>query len=368
MVTSSFLPGRGGIESFLAELCALVAPRLAVLAPAERDGRAIPGDLGYPTRGYAGSMLLPRPQIVDAIERAARDHGTDRILFGTPWPLLLLGPRLKRRGLRYASLVYGAETLLPSRVPGLSRALAQAFAEAELLLVISRFTEGVVRSLLEQRRSPAPPIDFVSAHIDLHRFHAGAGGAEARGALGIRDDDRVVLSFGRLVKRKGVHRLLEALPAIGARVPETVAVIAGAGPQERRLRRRAAGAGRVYFAGRVPDAQAPGVYAAADVFVLPVADRWFGLEAEGLGVVLLEAAACEVPCVTGRSGGSPEAVVDGQTGFVVDATRREELVERIVWMLEHRDEARAMGRAGRSFVEQRFSAAKPPTALLEWLS
>ncbi|MGH2819462.1 MAG: hypothetical protein ACRDJ5_02275, partial [Actinomycetota bacterium] len=79
VVTSSFLPGRGGIESFLAELCALVAPRLAVLAPAERDGRPIPRELGYPTSGYPGSMLVPSPKIVEAIAHAARRHETDLV-------------------------------------------------------------------------------------------------------------------------------------------------------------------------------------------------------------------------------------------------------------------------------------------------
>ncbi|MGH2819902.1 MAG: glycosyltransferase family 4 protein, partial [Actinomycetota bacterium] len=292
----------------------------------------------------------------------------DLVLFGTPWPLLLLGPRLKRRGFRYASLVYGAETLLPSALPGLREALARALAEADLLLVISQFTAGALRSLLEGKGRACPPIGLLRAQIDLHRFHPGSGGPAARRALGVPPEAKVVLCFGRLVRRKGVHRLIEALPAIKQHVPEAALVVAGTGPEERRLRRLAGNAGPVYFAGPVPEERAPGVYAAADVFVLPVADRWFGFEVEGLGVVLLEAAASGVPCIAGRSGGSPEAVRDGETGFVVDATDPDELVGRITWLLEDPDRGRDMGRAGRSFVENEFSALKPPTALLEWLA
>ena len=83
-----------------------------------------------------------------------------------------------------------------------------------------------------------------------------------------------------------------------------------------RLERRAGG--RVQFLGRVPDADLPALYASADVFAMCCRERWGGLEAEGFGIVFLEAAACGVPAVAGRSGGSHEAVVDGETGFVVE--------------------------------------------------
>ena len=76
--------------------------------------------------------------------------------------------------------------------------------------------------------------------------------------------------------------------------------------------------GRVRFLGRVPDADLPALYGCADVFAMVCRDRWIGLEAEGFGIVFLEAAASGVPAVAGRSGGSHEAVVDGETGFVVD--------------------------------------------------
>jgi phosphatidylinositol alpha-1,6-mannosyltransferase len=68
----------------------------------------------------------------------------------------------------------------------------------------------------------------------------------------------------------------------------------------------------------VADADLPALYGCADVFAMLCRDRWGGLEAEGYGIVFVEAAACGVPSVAGRSGGSAEAVVDGETGFVVE--------------------------------------------------
>lgn len=162
--------------------------------------------------------------------------------------------------------------------------------------------------------------------------------------------------------------MIGAMPEIVRRVPDAIYVVGGTGPEERKLRREAARlAAPVVFAGRVPDAEAPALYATADVFALPVVDRWFGLEIEGLGVVLLEAAACGTPCVTGRSGGTPEAVIDGETGYVLDATDREQLVDATVALLSDASLAARMGAAGRQHVAAKFASELPHEALQAWL-
>lgn len=368
MVTSSFLPGRGGIESYLAELCSLLQPRLAVLAPRERDGRPLPRDLGYPTFPGPGSMLVPDGRVLEEIVAVAHRLDTDRILFGTPWPLALLGPRLVDRGLRYAVIVHAAEVLVPSSIPGVGRRIARALAEAEVVLAVSDSTAGRVRDLLAGHDLSVPPIEPLRARVDLDRFSPDVDTTRVRERFGIQPNDKMLLCFGRLVKRKGVHRLISALDRIHERAHRVTLVVAGTGPEETRLQKLASKQrARVVFAGRVPDEDAPAVYAAADVFVLPVVDRYRGLETEGLGVVLLEASACGTPCVTGRSGGTPEAVIDGTSGFVIDAGNEDELVEKVAFLLRHPDEARAMGRAGRAHVQANYSSESAPEALLEWL-
>jgi phosphatidylinositol alpha-1,6-mannosyltransferase len=368
MVTSSFLPGRGGIESYLAELCTLVSPRVAVLAPPERDGVALPTDLPYPTAPGPGSMLVPNDKVARAIVEQARLHRTDRVLFGTPWPLVLLGPRLKAAGLRYAVIVHGAELIVPGALPLLRARIARALGTADLLLPVSDYTADATASLLERQHVAVPRMERLRARVDTSLFRPDLEASQVRRRLGIAPEQKIVLCFGRLVPRKGVDRLIRAMPEIERSVPGVTLVIGGTGPEERRLQRLAARErARVVFAGRVPDDEAPPLYSTADVFALPVVDRWFGLEIEGLGVVLLEASACETPCVSGRSGGTPEAVLDGETGYVIDARSRELLVERVVRLLADDPGRAAMGAAARHHVETHFSAALPPTPLLEWL-
>ncbi len=126
-----------------------------------------------------------------------------------------------------------------------------------------------------------------------------------------------MLGLSRLVPRKGFDVLLEAV----AGLPGVEVAIAGSGRDRRRLERVAARVGvadRTHFLGRVPDATLPELYACADVFSMLCRERWGGLEAEGFGIVFVEAAAAGVPSVAGRSGGSHEAVADGETGFVIE--------------------------------------------------
>lgn len=366
LVTSSFLPGRGGIETYLAALCDEVAPRLAVLAPGSRDRAPLPEGLSYPVTPGPPGMLVPQPRTVAAIAEAAAAHRTDRVLFGTPWPLVLLGPHLKRKGLRYSVIVHGAEMLVPSVVPGVARLVRRGLLGADVLFAVSRFTAGKLMAFLGSPRSPS--VEVLRARVDIERFHPSVDPGPARELLGLTTDRKVILCFGRLVPRKGVDRLIRAFPEIQTRVPQATILVAGTGPEERKLKDLAApfGAG-VVFAGRVPEDLAPAVYRAADVFALPVVDRYRGLEVEGLGVVLLEASATSIPCVTGRSGGTPEAVVDGTTGFVIDATDTGALVDRVAGLLENETLARRLGAAGRAHVIESFYGPERLRPLIEWL-
>jgi phosphatidyl-myo-inositol dimannoside synthase len=105
----------------------------------------------------------------------------------------------------------------------------------------------------------------------------------------------------------------------------------------------------------VPDAELVDVLGAADVFAMLCRDRWGGLEYEGFGIVFVEAAACGVPAVAGRSGGSADAVVDGGTGRVVDGRDVRGAAEALGALLADADRRTAMGAAARSRVEAELS-------------
>ena len=160
-----------------------------------------------------------------------------------------------------------------------------------------------------------------------------------------------------MVARKGQDVLVRALPEIRRRVPGAALLIVGDGPHlpaVRRLASRLGLAGHVVLAGRVPGAQLPSYYAAGDVFCMPSRTRLGGLEPEGLGICYLEAAATGLPVVAGDSGGAPDAVLEGETGYVVDGRDVGAVADRCARLLADRDLARRLGQRGRAWVAERW--------------
>jgi phosphatidyl-myo-inositol dimannoside synthase len=143
--------------------------------------------------------------------------------------------------------------------------------------------------------------------------------AAARADFGLPVDARVVVGVSRLVPRKGFDTAIRAVARLRPTHPDIVLAIAGKGRDDERLRRLAAELDApVVFLGRVANHDLPRIHGCGDVFTMLCRNRWAGLEQEGFGIVFLEAAACGVPQVAGRSGGAAEAVADGDSGFVID--------------------------------------------------
>jgi phosphatidyl-myo-inositol dimannoside synthase len=196
--------------------------------------------------------------------------------------------------------------------------------------------------------------------VDPAFFRPGAGGAAVRDRLGLGRRP-VVVCVSRLVWRKGQDTLIRAWPKVRADVPDAVLLLVGGGPAAGPLQRLAAELGvadAVRFTGAVPWAELPSYYDAGDVFAMPCRTRRCGLDVEGLGLVYLEASATGLPVVGGDSGGAPDAIVEGETGYVVrgpdGAARAARAAQRLVELLTDPARARAMGQAGLDWVDREW--------------
>ena len=184
-----------------------------------------------------------------------------------------------------------------------------------------------------------------------------AARAAIRARYGLADRP-VVVCVSRLVRRKGQDTLLRAWPEVISQVPDAALLIVGAGPYGKDLKQLSERSGltaSVHFTGPVPQAELPAHYAAGDVFSMPCRTRRGGLDVEGLGIVYLEASAAGLPVVGGDSGGAPDAILDGETGYVVGGRDVPALSARLVALLANPDAARAMGEKGRAWVERDWS-------------
>ncbi|HEY0583075.1 MAG TPA: glycosyltransferase, partial [Chloroflexota bacterium] len=159
-----------------------------------------------------------------------------------------------------------------------------------------------------------------------------------------------LLTVARLVPRKGIDTVIAALKTLPLEVTYRVV---GRGPDEPRLRALAQSAGvadRVQFLGRLDDASLADEYRRCSLFVLP-ARRTADGDLEGYGLVYFEAAAWGRPVVAGRSGGEIDAVVDGQTGVLVDGASVSQLAATLGDLLTDPDRRARLGAAGRARVE-----------------
>ena len=329
LVAQTFPPMLGGSAQVYAALAREARGAIAVLTGSldHRTGAAWPGwqalDAAQPYPVARIPLVRPplaeaaaaghwRPglgalRLATAVAREAKRHRADTICICDDETVGWLVP-FARRVLRRRALIYCHGDDLVQTDPRAVAARRRWFAAADRVVAAGAFA---AQRLAEGYGVPPMRIALLPNGVDLDRF---APGPADPGCLGIPPAARVVLAPTRLIPRKGVDRLIDAWPAVRARVPDALLVVAGEGPQRATLEAMA-GPG-VRFLGAVTATDMPGLYRRAALVALP--NRAEPGEADGLPLVLLEAMASGVPVLAGRAGGTAEAVRDGETGLLVN--------------------------------------------------
>ena len=365
LVTNDYPPAVGGIQRTLEALVGqLPADRVAVFCPDRDEAAAFDEGVGYRVLRQPDGFLWPVPDVGDRIERAARETGAEVVLFGASYPLGMLGPRLSAAGLPYVAAAHGFEYWL-SIAPGTHAAMRYATSKAARVAVMcSEFVARTVRTAVPRR----VPVSVLYPGADVEAFRPGLPTRDLRERhlLGERP---LVVCVSRLVARKGQDVLIRGMERIRRKVPEATLVIVGGGPGESRLRSLADAAppGSVVFVGQVSEQELPRYDSLGDVFAMPCRTRLAGMEVEGWGNVFIEAAACGRPVVVGDSGGAREALVDGETGILVDGTDEAAVADAVAGLLADPDLARTMGEAGRARVVRDHTWPTIAGQLVAWL-
>ncbi|GAQ54166.1 glycosyltransferase family 4 protein [Streptomyces acidiscabies] len=362
IVTNDFPPRPGGIQAFLHNMALRLDPAdLVVYASTWKRTRegieataAFDAEQPFTVVRDRTTMLLPTPGATRRAVSLLREHGCTSVWFGAAAPLGLMAPALRRAGARrLVATTHGHEAGW-AQLP-VARGLLRRIGDAtDTVTYLGEYTRsriaGVLSAEAASRMVQLPP------GVDEKTFHPGSGGMEVRARLGLTDRP-VVVCVSRLVPRKGQDTLIRAMPRILKAEPDAVLLIVGGGPYEGDLRKLAAETGvgdSVRFTGSVPWEELPAHYGAGDVFAMPCRTRRGGLDVEGLGIVYLEASATGLPVVAGDSGGAPDAVLDGETGWVVRGESVEETAERIVVLLGDGELRKRMGERGRKWVEEKW--------------
>jgi phosphatidyl-myo-inositol dimannoside synthase len=367
IVTNDFPPRQGGIQSFVHAVATRLPPdAITVYAPAwegaaEFDARQPFGVIRHPT-----SLMLPVPSVSRRAAAIAREHGCDAVLFGAAAPLGLITPALRRAGVtRAVALTHGHEAGWAA-LPGARGLLRRIGDEVDVVTYLGEY----FRVRLARALSPEAASRMVrlAPGVDVGFFHPGAGGQAVRERLGLTGRP-VVACVSRMVPRKGQDTLIQAWPQVRAQVSGARLLLVGDGPYAadlKRLVQRLGVSDDVLFTGSVPWSELPSYYDAADVFAMPCRTRRGGLDVEGLGIVYLEASATGLPVIGGDSGGAPDAILDGESGYVVHDVAG--VAARLIELLKDPAKAKAMGEKGLAWVDREWREELPAARLATLLS
>ncbi|SEL75243.1 glycosyltransferase family 4 protein [Streptacidiphilus jiangxiensis] len=356
IVTNDFPPRQGGIQTFVHNMALrLPADRLVVYASTWRDGsevRKFDAEQPFEVVRDRTTMLLPTPRVTRRAAELLRAHGCSSVWFGAAAPLGLMAPTLRRAGAeRIVGMTHGHEAAW-AQLPGSRQLLRRIGAGTDTLTYLGEYTRSRIAAAVGPQA--AARMVQVPPGVDERTFHPASGGDAVRARLGLTDRP-VVVCVSRLVRRKGQDTLIRSWPSVLRRFPDAVLLIVGGGPYRADLEKLAAETGvasSVVFTGPVPWEELAAHYGAGDVYAMPCRTRRGGLDVEGLGIVYLEASATGLPVVAGDSGGAPDAVREGETGYVVPGRDRGELAERLVELLGDESLRARMGAAGRRWVEE----------------
>lgn len=293
-------------------------------------------------------------QISGRLRNIVRQHKVSAIHAGRPLHEGLVARWMNiRYGIPYLCFIHGEDINVATTSRELKILTQSVLKNAYRLVANSNFTVGLLQN---DWRVPEEKIALMHPGIDVSQYPHLARDSGTRKYTNA--GDVVLLTVGRLQKRKGQDAVIRSVAKLRDKHPNLRYLIAGVGEQEAELRKLVAELcleKQVLFLGAVSDQEMMDCYRECDIFVM--SNRAVGKDCEGFGIVFLEAQAHGIPVIAGAHGGTGDAMVHGETGLRIDCQDSEnpvhltEAIDRLVCSPELR---RSMGIGGRKFVTENF--------------
>ncbi len=363
MITELFLPTKGGTAVSFDDDFRRLGGKSVHLVTA-----AVPGDarfdLSHPNTVHRlvlqripwlrPESLLMYLRLLGQSLRLAFTHRFSAILAGRALPEGLVAWAVGRlRGCKVMIYAHGEELTGWGRGRKF-QAMCFALRRADHILTNSDFTRDTLISLIGVRQDQ---IVMTYPTVDVERYRPGLPFDDLLASIGVTGAQRLILSVGRLQRRKGFDQVIRALPALLGRGIDLHYAIVGIGDDGDYLQGLARDLGvteRLHLLGHVEPEDLPRWYNACDLFTMP--NRDINGDTEGFGLVFMEANACAKPVIAGLAGGTGSAVEDGLNGLRVDGERVEAVEQGLVRLLLDPEAARRMGQAGRDRTASRFTS------------
>ena len=358
VITNDFPPRPGGIQTFGYEIVRRFDPESVTVLTSNWEGAAeFDAAQDFKIVRANTQTLVPSKSTLSMAREIVVAENITRVLFGAAAPLGLLASPLRKLGVtNIVGMTQGHETGW-AMTPGTRQALRKIGNNTDYLTYISEYTHKKIAKALSP--DAAARMRRIVPGVNATEFSPDnlSSGNQLRTELGWTDRP-VIVCVSRLMARKGQDELIRALPKIHQTAPNASLIIVGDGPYRKdleRLVKKLRLENFVHLTGKVSQTELSKWYAAGDIFAMPCRTRMGGWDVEGLGIVFLEGSATGLPVIVGDSGGAVDAVIDGETGYLVDGTNTAEIADRIAYLFANPDVAKKMGEAGRNWVTQEWT-------------
>jgi len=349
LITLEFPPQHGGVGNYYYNVAKnLPSDKIVVLAATDHKTAGFDRQQKFPiirlpkltainqtiaTGGRIGKLIgsLKWLSLNREIKRIAKNHKIELIQVGQILPLGTVALMLNRQqNLPYIIYTHGLDILLPQKFRRKKIILKKIISQAKGIIANSHFTQDELLELgaaAEKIITVNPCPNLANQEVSEWKIN------EIRETYGLKNK-KILLTVGRLVKRKGHDMVIESLPLILKRVPNLIYLIIGDGPELKNLETKINQKGlrdKVRFLTHVTTQELPAFYSLCDVFIMPA--RQIGPDVEGFGIVYLEANLFGKPVIAGRGGGVTDAVIDKKTGLLVDPKNPAAIAEAAINLL-----------------------------------
>ncbi len=361
VLTELFLPTKGGTAVWAAEVYRRLGGKAIHIVTADVPGAAAVDALHPNTIHRLNLKRVPwlKPESLRMYARfffkslwLALTHRFDAIHAFRALPEGLVAWAVSRLTFRPVVIYAHGEELTTWGRGRRRRPMRFALRHADRVIANSEFTrDELIKLDVKPER-----ITLIYPGVDVARFHPGLPCDDLKMGIGLQPGQQLILSVGRLSRRKGFDMVIRSLSELSKRGIDVRYALIGIGEDQAYLMALSRELGvfdRVHFLGHVSAEDLPRWYNACDLFAMP--NREINGDTEGFGMVFIEAAACARPALAGYAGGTGAAVTDGVTGLRVDGDNSKNIVEAIVHLLQGAACLDKMGQAGLTRVLTDFS-------------
>jgi phosphatidylinositol alpha-1,6-mannosyltransferase len=365
LITNDFGPRAGGIETFIIGLLQRMPQGSCIVYTSHQDDSKEYDKNWLTKHGVTvirdrARILLPTPRVAKALRKIVREESISHLWFGAAAPLAIMDRGIKRSAqnpIRSIALTHGHEVWW-AKIPPFSFAIRSMARSLDQIGYLTNYTKGEIAKGIS--KEDQQKLRQIAPGIDIDHFTASK---DSPFAQDFRERDglhgkRFIITVGRLVHRKGQDRLVQALSQIKREIPDAHLLIVGQGPHQEKITKLIKKYGledSVTFLGRLQLEELPRYLAMASLFAMPSRDRLAGFEVEGLGIVYLEASSCGLPVIVGRSGGAVDALIDGETGLLVNGDDVDEIAKACIRILSDDKLRERLGARGAQWVRENWN-------------